>query len=76
MKAEVYSVQADLLLGRAADLQLGTNNETLLQQAQSTREAVAQLQDHLNEQYDESLSIRRALKAIKMYFFTLKIVLF
>lgn len=55
LKAEVYSMQADLLLGKAADIQLGADNETLLQQAQSTREAVSQLQDRLNEQYDLSL---------------------
>lgn len=55
MKAEVYSVQADVLLGKAADFQLGTKDETLMQQAQSTREAVTQLQDRLNEQYDKSL---------------------
>lgn len=51
MKAEVYSIQADLLLGKAAGIQLGTKNDTLMQQARSTREAVAQLQDRLNEQY-------------------------
>lgn len=55
MKAEVYSVQADLLLGKAADIQPGTKNETLMQQAKSTKEAVTQLQDRLNEQYDQSL---------------------
>lgn len=54
MKAEVYSVQADLLLGKAADVQLGTKYETLMQQAQTTREAVTQVQDRLNEQYDQS----------------------
>lgn len=52
LKAEAYSMQADLLLGKAADIQLGAHNETLLQEAQSTREAVTQLQDRLNEQYD------------------------
>lgn len=54
-KAEAYSVEADLLLGKAADIQLDTKNETLMQDAQSTREAVTQLQDRLNEQYDRSL---------------------
>lgn len=55
MKAEVYSVQQDLLLEKSAGIQPGTKKETLTQQAQSTREAVTQLQDHLNEQYDQSL---------------------
>lgn len=54
MKAEVYSVQEDLL-GKDANIQLGNQNETVMQQAQSTREAVTQLQDRLNEQYDQSL---------------------
>lgn len=55
MKAEVYSVQADLL-GKAA------NNEAVMQQAQSTREAVTQLQDRLNEQYDQSFLITRSTR--------------
>ncbi|XP_047184808.1 nesprin-1-like [Scophthalmus maximus] len=43
-------VTADLLLEKAADIQLGPKNQTLLlQQAQSTRESVTQLQDHLNK---------------------------
>lgn len=53
MKAEAYSVQGDLLFGKAADIQLGTKNATLKQQAHSTREAVTQVQDRLNEQYDQ-----------------------
>ncbi|XP_040920912.1 nesprin-1-like [Toxotes jaculatrix] len=47
---EECCVRADLLLEKAADIQLGPKNQTLLlQQAQSTREAVTQLQDHLNK---------------------------
>lgn len=53
MKAEGYSVQADLLLQKAANIHLGPQNKTLLvQQAKSTREAVTQLQDHLSNKYD------------------------
>nr|XP_029132983.1 nesprin-1-like [Labrus bergylta] len=49
-ESEEFSIQADLLLEKAADVQLGPKNQTLLlQQAQSTKEAVAQLQDHLNK---------------------------
>ncbi|KAK1888949.1 Nesprin-1 [Dissostichus eleginoides] len=49
-KVEECSVRADLLLEKAADIQLGPKNQTLLlQHAQTTREAVAQLQDHLNK---------------------------
>ncbi len=45
-------MRADLLLEKAADIELGPKNQTLLlQQAQSTREAVTQLQDHLNKKY-------------------------
>lgn len=51
MKAEVYSIQADLLLGKTAGIQPGPQRDTLTQQARSTREAVTQLQDRLNEQY-------------------------
>ncbi|XP_028460432.1 nesprin-1-like [Perca flavescens] len=51
-KVEECSVRADLLLEKAADIQLGPKNLTLLlQQAQSTREAVTQLQDHLNKNF-------------------------
>ncbi|XP_027140369.1 nesprin-1 isoform X4 [Larimichthys crocea] len=49
-KVEECSVRAELLLEKAADIQLGPKNHTLLlQQAQSTREAVTQLHDHLNK---------------------------
>lgn len=45
-------MRTDLLLEKASDIQLGPKNQTyLLQQAQSTREAVAQLQDSLNKKY-------------------------
>nr|XP_019953051.1 PREDICTED: nesprin-1-like [Paralichthys olivaceus] len=46
---EECCVRADLLSEKAADIELGPKNQTLLQQAQSTREAVAQVQDHLNK---------------------------
>uniref|UniRef100_A0A3Q4N1A1 Nesprin-1 spectrin repeats region domain-containing protein n=1 Tax=Neolamprologus brichardi TaxID=32507 RepID=A0A3Q4N1A1_NEOBR len=47
-----YSIRADLLSEKAEDIQLGPKTQTLLlQQAQSTREAIAQLQDHLNKKY-------------------------
>ncbi|CAB1447009.1 unnamed protein product [Pleuronectes platessa] len=46
---EECCVRADLLSETAADIELGPKNQTLLQQAQSTREAVAQVQDHLNK---------------------------
>ncbi|XP_074471050.1 nesprin-1-like isoform X3 [Sebastes fasciatus] len=49
-KVEECSVRADLLLEKAPDIQLGPKNQTLLlQQSQSTREEVTQLQDHLNK---------------------------
>ncbi|GLD49390.1 nesprin-1-like protein [Lates japonicus] len=49
-RAEECCARADLLVEKAADIQLGPKNQTLLvQQAQSTREAVTQLQDHLNK---------------------------
>lgn len=45
-------MRSDLLLEKAADTQLGPKSETLLvQQAQSTREAVTHLRDHLNKKY-------------------------
>ena len=46
-------MRADLLSEKAADIELGPKNQTLLQQAQSTREAAAQVQDHLNKKYAE-----------------------
>lgn len=52
MKAVECSVRADLLLEKAADTQLGPKTKNLLlEQAQSTRDAVTQLQDHLNKKY-------------------------
>lgn len=43
-------MRADLLLEKAIDIQLGPKNQTLLlHEAQSTREAVTQLQDHLDK---------------------------
>ncbi|XP_039981906.1 nesprin-1-like [Xiphias gladius] len=49
-RVEECCVRADLLLEKAADIQLGPKNQTLLvQQAQSAREAVTQLQVHLNK---------------------------
>lgn len=52
MKAVECSVRADLLLEKAADTQLGPKTKNILQeQAQSTRDAVTQLQDHLNKKY-------------------------
>ncbi|XP_023266581.1 nesprin-1-like [Seriola lalandi dorsalis] len=50
MRVEECCVLADLLLEKAVDIQLGPKNQTLLlEQAQSTKEAVTQLQDHLNK---------------------------
>lgn len=52
MEVEEYLIRADLLSEKAEDIQLGPKTQTLLlQQAQSTREAIAQLQDHLNKKY-------------------------
>lgn len=46
-----------MLLEKSADIQLGPKNQGhLLQQAQSTREAVAQLEGHLKEKYVTSSS--------------------
>lgn len=52
MKAVECSVRADLLLEKATDTQLGPKTKkVLLEQAQSTGDAVAQLQDQLNKKY-------------------------
>lgn len=52
MKYEEYSVRADVLLEMAADIQLGPKNQGLLvEQAQSTREAVANLEKRHEEKY-------------------------
>ncbi|MEQ2294229.1 hypothetical protein AMECASPLE_001811, partial [Ameca splendens] len=49
---EEYSVRADILLEKAEDIQLGPKNQgLLLQQAQSSREMVTQLQKHLKESF-------------------------
>lgn len=51
-------MQADLLLEKAADMHLSAKTQTvLLQQAQTTRTEVAQLQDHLNKTYMEPFSL-------------------
>lgn len=48
--AEEYCARADLLVEKAADIQLGSKTQILLlQQAQCSREAVTQLQDQLNK---------------------------
>lgn len=50
-------MRADLLLEKAADIQLGPKNQTLLlQQAQCTGEAVTQLQEQLNKKYAHTSS--------------------
>ncbi|XP_076011043.1 nesprin-1-like, partial [Genypterus blacodes] len=50
IRFEQCAIQADFLLEKSADIQLGPKTQTLLiQQAQSTREAVQQLQDHLKK---------------------------
>ncbi|XP_037541085.1 nesprin-1 [Nematolebias whitei] len=52
IKFEEYSVRADALLEMAADIQLGPKNQGLLvEQAQSTREAVAKLEKRLEENF-------------------------
>lgn len=52
MKAVECSVRADLLLEKAADAQLGPKTKkVLLEQAQTTGDAVAQLQGQLNKKY-------------------------
>ncbi|XP_067337447.1 nesprin-1 isoform X16 [Channa argus] len=49
-RIEEVCVRADLLWEKAEDIWLGPKNQTLLlQQAQSIRDAVTQLQDHLNK---------------------------
>lgn len=50
MKAVECSVRADLLLEKAVDAQLGPKTKkVLLEQAQTTGDAVTQLQDQLNK---------------------------
>lgn len=52
MKAVECSVRADLLLEKAVDTQLGPKTKkVLLEQAQTSGDAVAQLQDQLNKKY-------------------------
>lgn len=52
MKAVECSVRADLLLEKAVDTQLGPKTKkVLLEQAQTTGDAVTQLQDQLNKKY-------------------------
>lgn len=52
MKAVECSVRADLLLEKAADAQLGPKTKkVLLEQAQTTGDAVTQLQGQLNKKY-------------------------
>ena len=49
---EEFAARADLLLEKAVDIQLGLKNQTvLLQQAQSSREMISQLQDHFRKKY-------------------------
>ncbi|MEQ2157468.1 hypothetical protein GOODEAATRI_002167, partial [Goodea atripinnis] len=57
---EEYSVRADILLEKAEDIQLGPKNQgLLLQQAQSSREMVTQLQKHLKERYEHEAELQK-----------------
>lgn len=49
---EEYSVRADILLEKAEDIQLGPKTQSrLLQQAESSREMITQLQKQLKEKF-------------------------
>lgn len=52
---EDYFARVDVLFEKAAEIQLGSENQDLpLQQAHSTREALTQLQNNFKEKYAAS----------------------